>query len=59
MEQRLKSGLTIKRLRKGSHRLIGGTDRSSERRSRSEIDDKPHRTTNLHEVNASNSLGLE
>ncbi len=58
MEQRLKSVLIKKRLRRGSHRLIGGTGRSSERRSRSEIIDEPHDLRNLAEVNAANSLGL-
>ena len=42
MEQRPKSVLIMKRLRKGSHGLISGIGRSSERPLRSEINDEPH-----------------
>ena len=42
MEQRLKSVHIMKTLRNGSHGLISGIGRFSERPLRSEINDEPH-----------------
>ena len=58
MEQRPKSVLIMKRLRKRSHRLIGGVGASSEGSIRSQIDDVPQRANQPGRSQCCQQLGI-